>query len=257
MTTSRPAVYDSIGTTYASQRRTEPRMAVPVHRALAGARRVVNVGAGTGSYEPSDVEVVAVEPSEVMISQRQLGTAPVLRAVAEHLPFADGTFDAAMAIITIHHWVDLERGMSEMRRVARRVVVLTFDPAVHFERFWLLTDYVPEIAELPASAVPPVSEVAAMLGTAHVENVPVPADCIDGFNWAFWRRPEAYLDPEVRACTSALAQLPADLVESRMEQLRRDLDDGTWHRRHADLLELDSIDGGFRLIVADGGGANT
>jgi SAM-dependent methyltransferase len=243
-------VYDSIGTTYARHRRSDPRVAAQLHAALGGARRVLNVGAGTGSYEPSDVDVVAVDPSDVMISQRRRGAAPAVRAVAEDLPFADGAFDAAMAVITVHHWTDLARGLAEMGRVARRVVVLTFDPVVHFS-FWLIAEYVPEVADLPASAVPPVSELAAMIRTDRIEIVPVPADCIDGFNWAYWNRPEAYLDAEVRACTSGLAQLPAELVAGRMERLRNDLGDGSWHARHGDLLELDEIDGGFRLVVAD------
>jgi SAM-dependent methyltransferase len=245
------AIYDSIGTTYARHRRSDPRVAAQLHAALGGARRVVNVGAGTGSYEPADAALVAVEPSDVMVAQRAPGTAPVVQAVGEHLPFADGAFDAAMAVITIHHWTDWRHGLAELCRVAPRVAVLTFDPAPHFS-LWLFEEYVPEVLDLPASGVPPISEVAEALGTRRVETVPVPADCVDGFNWAFWRRPEAYLDPGIRACTSALAQLPQDLVASRMERLRRDLDDGTWRRRHADLLELDSIDGGFRLVVREG-----
>jgi SAM-dependent methyltransferase len=244
------AVYDAIGTTYARHRRSDPRVAAQLHAALGGARRVVNVGAGTGSYEPAYLAVVAVEPSDVMIAQRPAGAAPCVRAVGEGLPFADGAFDAAMAVITIHHWPDWRRGLAELCRVAPRVAVLTFDPAPHF-LLWLVEEYVPEVLDLPASDAPPIAEVADALGTRRIETVPVPADCIDGFNWAFWRRPEAYLDPEVRACTSALAQLPQDLVASRMEQLRSDLEDGTWRRRHADLLELDSIDGGFRLVVRE------
>jgi hypothetical protein len=172
--------------------------------------------------------------------------------VGEALPFADGEFDAAMAIITIHHWADWRAGLAEMCRVAPRVAVLVYDPEPHFS-FWLVEEYVPEMVALPASQVPPATEVAEVMGATRVETVPVPADCIDGFNWAYWNRPERYLDPEVRACTSGLSQLPQDLVAERMDHLRRDLDDGSWRRRHGDLLELDTIDGGFRLVVREGG----
>jgi SAM-dependent methyltransferase len=243
--------YDGIGHGYTTHRRSDPRLAAQIHRALGGATRVIDVGAGTGSYEPDGTAVVAVEPSEVMVAQRRPGQGPAVRAVAEGLPFPDDTFGAAMAIFTVHHWRRPLQGLAELRRVARRAVVLTYDPAVHYA-FWLVTEYVPEVAELPSAGVLAVDEIADALGTDRVEVVPVPADCVDGFNWAYWRRPEAYLDAGVRACISGLAQLPAPLVAARMEHLAADLADGTWHRRHADLLELDAIDGGLRLVVRDG-----
>jgi SAM-dependent methyltransferase len=215
---------------------------------LGEARTVLDVGAGTGSYEPRDRQVIAVEPSPVMAAQRRAGAAPVVHAVAEHLPFPDASFDAAMAVLTVHHWNDAAAGLREMSRVARRVAVLTFDSVVH-EGFWLFTDYVPEVCALRLSRPLQPDEVADVLGAQRIEEVPVPADCVDGFNWAFWSRPEAYLDPEVRACMSGLATLPAELVAERMERLRRDLADGTWQARHGALRQLDTIDGGFRLVV--------
>jgi SAM-dependent methyltransferase len=241
-------IYDGIGRVYSRHRRSDPRIATQLRRALGTARTVLDVGAGTGSYEPRDRRVVAVEPSPVMAAQRPADAAPVVRAVAERLPFADASFDASMAVLTIHHWNDEVAGLREMGRVARRVVVLTFDAVVH-EKFWLFTDYVPEVCALPLSRPLQPEAVADVLGAQRIETVPVPANCVDGFNWAFWSRPEAYLDPEVRACMSGLATLPAPLVAERMERLRRDLADGTWEARHGALRRLDTIDGGFRLVV--------
>jgi SAM-dependent methyltransferase len=244
----REARYDDIGSVYARHRRPDPRVADSINRALGDATSVVNVGAGTGSYEPSDRRVVAVEPSMVMIGQRPPGSAPVVRALAETLPFADQEFDAALAVLTVHHWIDIAAGLAEMVRVARRVVVFTFDPTVH-DAFWFFRDYIPEaMAPPPTTAIEP-GVVARAIGADRVEVVPVPADCIDGFNWAFWRRPHAYLDPEVRACMSGVALLDDDLVAERMSRLRVDLENGTWAARHGHLLDRDSIDGGFRLVV--------
>jgi SAM-dependent methyltransferase len=241
-------VYDGIGRVYARHRHPDPRIAAQIERALGAARTVVDVGAGTGSYEPGDRPVVAVEPSLVMAGQRAAGAAPVVRGVAEHLPFADGAFDAAMAVLTIHHWSDTLAGLREMARVARQVAVLTFDPVVH-ATFWLFTDYLPEVTSLPISQVVDPDTVAEVIGADRVEPVLVPSDCVDGFNLAFWQRPAKYLDPEVRACMSGLALLSSDLVAERMEHLRADIADGTWDARHRDLLGMDTIDGGFRLVV--------
>jgi SAM-dependent methyltransferase len=249
-TTTAPARYDRIGAVYARHRRPDPRVADQIAASLADAVTILNVGAGTGSYEPVGREVVAVEPSGVMMAQRPAGSAPVVQARAERLPFGDQRFDAAMALLTIHHWADPVAGLTEMGRVAGRVVVFTFDPEVHAS-MWLFEDYVPE-AVAPSSTVSmPPEEVAAILGAQRIEPVPVPADCSDGFNWAYWRRPWAYLDPEVRACISGLALLDDDLVAGRMERLGRDLADGTWMRRHGRLLDRETVDGGLRLVVRD------
>jgi SAM-dependent methyltransferase len=244
------ARYDTIGRAYALHRRPDPRIATQIEAALGDAATIVDVGAGTGSYEPGDRKVVAVEPSAVMAAQRAPGAAPVLRAKAEHIPLRDGACDAAMAIFTIHHWDDIVGGLHEMARVAQTVVVLTFDPDTH-GAYWLFSDYLPEANGLRSARIMDATGVADVLGAGRVELVPVPADCTDGFNWAYWRRPEHYLDPEVRSCISGLALLPPDLVARRMERLRADLADGTWHARHGHLLGLDSIDGGIRLVVRD------
>jgi SAM-dependent methyltransferase len=242
------ALYDEIGVGYADVRRPDPRIATRLHGALGDAQHVLDVGAGTGSYEPRDRGVVAVDPSPAMIGQRPAASAPVLRAVADALPFPDGAFDAAMATLTIHHWPDPVRGLREVRRVTTgRLVVLTFDHQVHASQ-WLVVDYLPEMASLDRH-LPSAEELAAALGGGVVEVVPVPFDCTDGFCHAWWRRPEAYLDPRVRAGISGIARLPQDVVRRATRELASDLEHGRWHERHADLLGRAEIDAGYRLVV--------
>jgi SAM-dependent methyltransferase len=245
------STYDAIGRIYARYRQPDPRIAAQIEAALGNAESILNVGAGTGSYESTDRRVVAADPSPVMLAQRSVGAAPAVRAVAGALPFADDSFDAAMAILTVHHWPDAAAGLAELRRVADGIVIFTFDAAVH-ARYWLFEEYLPETVTLDTWRTPPVEAVAEAVGAERVEVVPIPADCVDGFNWAYWRRPEAYLDPDVRACISGLAQLPDGLVAKRMEQLAVDLADGTWQARHAELTQLNVVDGGFRLVVRSG-----
>ena len=230
------ARYDAIGRTYTATRATEPRIAARIWAALGDARTVVNVGAGTGNYEPPDREVTAVEPSAVMIAQRPPGAAPAVQASAEALPFADASFDAAMAVLTLHHWSDWRGGCAELRRVARdRVVVFSWDPT-YVGRMWLGPEYFPERVDGGRRAgFPSLADQAAALG-AEVEVVPVPWDCRDGFFSAFWRRPEAYLDPAVRAGISTLAKRSEAELADGLARLRADLDSGAWARRHADLL---------------------
>jgi len=242
------AAYDELGTTYGRTRVPDPRIQVLIDRALGDAATVVNVGAGTGSYEPVDRDVTAVEPSAVMIAQRAPGAAPCIRASAEALPFADASFDAALAILTVHHWTDLERGVGELRRVARgRIVILTWDPEFGDE-FWLTRDYAQASIAYDKERFPPIDRLAALLGPgAVVEPVPVPHDCSDGFCGAFWRRPEAYLDPAVRAGISNLRQLEEE-ISAGLERLRRDLAAGAWQARHADLLTADTLDVGYRIV---------
>ena len=236
---------------YAAVRRPDPRIAAQLHAALGDAALVLDVGAGTGSYEPRDRRVVAVEPSPAMIAQRPADAAPVVRAVGGALPFPDATFDAAMATLTIHHWPDPVQGLHEVRRATRGpIVVLTFDYAVHAAQ-WLVTEYLPEILTLDQH-VPSPSALVDALGGGRVEVVPVPFDCVDGFCHAWWRRPEAYLDPRVRAGISGIARQPEDVVARAVAQLGSDLADGTWHDRHAHLLEREEIDAGYRLVVIDG-----
>ena len=243
--------YDTIGRTYATQRRPDPRVEAQIHAALGAAATVVNVGAGSGSYEPADGRsVVAVEPSATMRAQRRPGAAPCIDGVASALPFAHGAFDAAMTLLSLHHWPDPWAGLDELRRVSRSQVVFAFEP-LDVVSFWLVDDYLPEIAELAVSRPPTPSSILERLGgVGRIEIIPVPADCVDGFQPAYWARPEAYLDPAVRACASGIALLPDDLVADRMARLGSDLADGTWHRRHGDLLDQGAIDAGFRLVVA-------
>ncbi|MDE3085363.1 MAG: class I SAM-dependent methyltransferase [Acidobacteriota bacterium] len=241
--------YDRIGIDYARHRRPDARIAGRIEAALAGARRVLDVGAGTGSYEPAGAQVLAVDPSPVMIAQRPPASPPVVRAVAEALPVASGGFDAVLAVLTVHHWADPPRGLAELCRVAPRRVVLCFDKDREHD-FWLVREYLPEIARLDGGHVVGPAEVAAALGPGRVEVVPVPADCTDGFLGAYWRRPERYLDPAVRACISGIARLPASVVDRGVDALRRDLETGRWHEAHAGLLRCDELDLGYRLVVA-------
>jgi SAM-dependent methyltransferase len=244
---STPSTYEVIGAGYARRRRPDPRIAARVWSALGDARRICNVGAGTGSYEPADRDVIAVEPSRAMIAQRSSGR--VVRARAEALPFADRSFDAAMALLTVHHWEDLEAGISELRRIAPLRIVFTFDPARQHD-FWLVRDYLPEIEELERKRAPTIDALVRLLGGAEVSAVPIPWDCTDGFQAAHWRRPEAYLDPAVRASISTLAMLPPALVEHAMARLAQDLASGAWAARNAELLERDEMDYAYRLLVS-------
>ncbi|MFI9809171.1 methyltransferase domain-containing protein [Streptomyces sp. NPDC052301] len=245
------ATYDTLGATYSRTRQPDPRIAAQIHGAVGDAADVINVGAGSGSYEPPQT-VLAVEPSGVMISQRPAGAAPAVRAVAEHLPLGDNAADVVMALLTVHHWADLRAGIEELRRVARRrIVVLTWDQDIFRERFWLVRDYLPEAAAFDdARAVPP-GRLVDLLGGGRQEPVPVPHDCIDGFGAAYWRRPHAYLDPHVRASISMLAQTGDQALEAGLARLADDLSAGRWHTRYADLLGHETTDVGYRLIVSD------
>ncbi|MFL6141305.1 MAG: GDSL-type esterase/lipase family protein [Labedaea sp.] len=243
---SRSQLYDTIGATYAMTRRTEPRIATKVWAALGDARTVLNVGAGTGSYEPSDRDVTAVEPSAVMRAQRPAGAAACVAGVAESLPFADRSFDAAMAFATIDHWQDPIAGLREMRRVARRVVVFTKDFSA-LDLFWLDRDYLPERADLLVGR-PPLTELARGIG-ARVEPVLVPWDCVDGFYEAYWRRPEAYLDEEVRCGMSIWASVGPAAEQRAVRSLRADLASGRWADSNRDLIDLDAAELGDRLLV--------
>jgi SAM-dependent methyltransferase len=243
-------LYDTIGATYTVTRRTEPRIATRIWAALGDARTVLNVGAGTGSYEPRDRDVVAVEPSALMRAQRPAGAAPCVAATAARLPFADGSFDAAMAVATIHHWPDPIAGLRELRRVARRVVVFTHETteAGWLHRFWLTRDYLPEVAGLLAGR-PELSELAQAID-GRTEPVPVPWDCVDGFFEAYWRRPEAYLDERVRRGVSVWAKVGAAPEERAVRALRADLTSGRWAERNHDLIGRDDAELGLRLLLA-------
>jgi SAM-dependent methyltransferase len=242
-------LYDTIGATYTVTRRTEPRIAAKVWAALGDARTVLNVGAGTGSYEPAGRDVAAVEPSALMRAQRPAGAAPCVAAAAESLPFGDQSFDAAMAIATVHHWKDPIAGLREMRRVARRVVVFTHDTsdAGWRRRFWLTRDYLPEVADLLVGR-PSVTELARAIG-ARMEPVLIPWDCADGFFEAYWRRPEVYLDENVRRGVSVWARVGPEPEQRAVRSLRDDLASGAWAERNRDILGLDAAELGLRLLV--------
>ena len=238
--------YDTIGATYTVTRRTEPRIAAQLWAALGDARTVLNVGAGTGSYEPSGRDVTAVEPSALMRAQRPAGSAQCVAATAESLPFEDQSFDAAMAFSTIHHWQDPIAGLREMRRVARRVVVFTSDFSDP-DLFWLNRDYLPEFAGLLVGR-PSLAELAGAVD-ARVEPVPIPWDCADGFYEAYWRRPAAYLDESVRGGISIWARVGPDAEQRAVRSLRDDLASGRWAERNRELVDLDSVDLSLRLLV--------
>jgi SAM-dependent methyltransferase len=241
------ALYDRIGRSYTATRRADPRIARAIHAALGDAGTVLNVGAGTGSYEPRDREVIAVEPSRVMLAQRPPSATRAVKARAEALPFDDSSFDAAMAVLSDHHWQDRPRGLRELRRVARRrVVVLTWDQRFA-DVFWLTRDYLPAFKRLPGMAI---EDIAHCLGGASVAPVLIPSDCRDGFYHAFWCRPGAYLDERVRAAISVFARIDARETAAMVRRLRADLESGAWQERNAHLLSLKEIDLGYRLLVA-------
>jgi SAM-dependent methyltransferase len=242
--------YDEIGQGYGEFRRPDPRIAARIEAALGDAGTIVNVGAGSGSYEPTDREVTAVEPSAEMIAQRPVGAAPVVQGSAEVLPFDDDSFDAALAILTIHHWEDVDAGLAELRRVARRrIVLVTVDP-VALSGLWMNQEYWPEMNELEAGRMPAMGKLEAELPEAVVTPVPVPRDCSDGFASAYWGRPEAILDPAVRRASSNWHRTPAQAVERGLRQLQADLEGGAWDERHGHLREWSELDVGLRLVVS-------
>jgi SAM-dependent methyltransferase len=244
------ALYDELGKSYTATRRADPRIYAHIARALDDATSVVNIGAGTGSYEPPQT-IAAVDPSLTMLSQRPADAAPVVQAVAEHLPLRANCADAAMAILTVHHWRDVEAGIAEMRRVARRRIVIFTSQFDKISRFWLLAEYLPAALDLERQQAVPVELLTSLLDRPRVEPVTIPHDCEDGFGVAYWRRPEAYLDPLVRSGISLLSRTDPDQLRSGLTRLADDLESGRWQREHADLVERDSLDLGFCLVIGD------
>lgn len=242
--------YGEIGSSYARYRQPDPVIAGRILAAMGHARTVLNVGAGTGSYEPTDREVTAVEPSAAMRAQRPPHLARAIDAVAEDLPFADSSFDASMATVTVHQWSDLEQGLAEMRRVTRGPVVLLVCDPERMQDYWL-NDYIPEVRAIEASRFPAIARIAAALGgTVEVQPVPIPLDCRDGFNEAYYGRPEAFLDPAARLACSSWSLVPEAAVERFVRDLSRDLENGAWETRYGHLRTQPFFDGPLRLVVA-------
>jgi len=250
VTESTAPAYDRIGRTYTRTRREDPRIAAVIHGCLGSARSVINVGAGTGNYEPTDRLVVAVEPSTAMLGQRGAERAPAVRGVAEALPVADGAFDATLAILTIHHWRDLDGGLHELRRVSRRQVVFFFEP-LHSHGFWAV-EYFPEAIEVESERdAPGEKALRRVLRVREVRPVLVPRDCVDGFGAAYFGRPEAYLRPEVQEGMSWLARLSLEVRRRGSERLAADLASGAWDARFGALRDQEWFDGGYRIAIAD------
>ncbi len=238
-------LYDTIGVNYSDLRKPDPRIARMLSKALGPAKTVLNVGAGTGSYEPTDKSVTALDPSLQMIQQRRASAGPVVQGFAESLPFNNKTFDAATAILTVHHWRDKEKGLKELQRVTRGpIVILTFDP-LH-QNFWL-ADYLPDLVALDEGQMPRMTDFQQWLGPVDITTVPIPHDCTDGFLGAYWRRPAAYLDPKIRAAISCFWMI--DNFSEALKKLAKDLDSGAWAARYSELLDLDEIDLGYRLVT--------
>lgn len=247
----RASRYDEIGRGYARTRHEDARLRAQIHAALGDARTVVNVGAGTGSYEPRDRHVIAIEPSDVMAAQRPPDSVPAIRASASALPLRDQSVDAAMAVVTVHHWDDdQERGVCELRRVARdAVVIVTFDPEISGQ-MWLMKEYLTEVAELDQRIFPTPDRLAAWLGgRTVVRPIPIPRDTPDWMLGSFWAHPERVLDPDARGATSGFARMTPAIVERVVNSLEHDLASGAWDRHNGHLRELPSYDAGLRLLV--------
>lgn len=239
-------LYDNIGRAYAGRRQSDPRIGAAIESALAGCETILNVGAGTGSYEPRSRMVIAVEPSRTMIAQRPVGAAPVVQAFAESLPFQNGSFDAVLGILTVHHWNDQAKGFAECGRVARsRIVFLTIDFDV-CEKFWLF-DYFPQLLRADRHIFPSITRFEDAFGSVETIAIPVPADCLDGFLGAHWKRPHAYLDPIVRGSISTFSKIGN--IEAELVALQRDIDSGAWAKRYSRLQDLSELDLGYRLVI--------
>lgn len=248
----RGTLHDRMGIDHNATPRGDPRIARQIHDALGDASSVVNVGAGIGAYEPDDREVIAIEPSELTIAQRSPGLAPAIKGYAENLPLESDSVDAAMACMTLHHWADWRIGIQELRRVARkRVVIFTYDPASR-ERFWLLRDYLPKLARLDCERFPRLGEQHAATGDeVRVDPVPIPHDCEDGFLAAYWRRPTVYLDERVRAGISTFHLPGARFLLEGLDALDEDIRTGRWEDMNHAILDRESMDLGYRLLITE------
>ncbi len=243
--------YDRIGLSYSEVRRADPRFEAAIWKALGDAKSVLNIGAGAGSYEPTDRDVIAIEPSPVMIAQRPVDAVPAIQGFAESLPLEDSSVDATMGVFTMQHWGEVDRGLTEVLRVTRECVVfLTLDLDVTAD-MWLCHDYLPEIVEHDRQTFPSIAHLHDVLPGLQVEAVPVPADCTDGFCVALWNRPEMHLDLEVQRASSIWHLLPPSVVDTGLDRLRRDLESGEWDRRYGQLRTQAALDVGVRLVKAE------
>ena len=240
-------IYDDIGINYASNRQTDPRIAGQIQTLLKGARRILNIGAGSGSYEPEEADLVALEPSSAMIAQRKPESHPVIQGVVEQLPFEDDSFSHAMSILSMHHWENQAKAFGEINRVATdRFVALTWNPEA--EPFWLTRDYFPEFHQRDKIIFPSVGELSTHFETVEAYAVPIPDDCVDGFMAAYWKRPEAYLDEGIRASISAFARL-SDPTEG-LRRLESDIKSGRWEEKNRAILDQSPLDAGFIIVSA-------
>ncbi|MCB9077177.1 MAG: class I SAM-dependent methyltransferase [Anaerolineaceae bacterium] len=240
-------IYDDIGINYSVTRCTDPKIAQQLYAELQGATRIVNIGAGTGSYEPENIDLVAVEPSSKMIAQRTMGSHPVEQAFAEKLPFDNRSFSHAMTVLSMHHWENRPLAFSEINRVAtEKFVTITWDP--HSEPFWLTRDYFPEIHEMDRQIFPDLDELNEYFDEVTMRPLPIPSDCQDGFFAAFWKRPAAYLSHQVRQSMSPFAKIKD--LSAGLQKLEDDLASGVWAKNNHAILDLSSLDVGYRLISA-------
>ena len=241
------AIYDDIGTTYSVTRCTDPKIAQQIYAELQGATRIVNIGAGTGSYEPEDIALVAVEPSAKMIAQRKIGAHSVEQAFAEKLPFEHNSFSHAMTVLSMHHWADRARAFREINRVAtEKFVALTWDP--NAEPFWLTRDYFPEIHEMDKQIFPDLDELQAHFDEVNMRPLLIPSDCQDGFFAAFWKRPAAYLNSTVRQSMSPFAKIKE--LSAGLQRLEEDLASGVWAKNNQAILNASFLDVGYRVVSA-------
>lgn len=243
--------YDQLGKKYSSHRQTDERIAQYVYTELADAKTILNVGSGAGSYEPPDKYVIAVEPSVAMRQQRlDNKRVPAINAKADNLPFDDHSFDASMAIVTVHHWPDLDKGLKEIRRVTKhQVVIMTFDPG-QLDSFWN-AEYFPEVIEVEKARYPTIAAIKDSLGgQCKVISIPIPLDCKDGFQEAFYGRPEAFLDKEIRLSQSAWGFIPDEVQEEMVRRLKTDLENGNWDKKYGHLRTQKTFTCALKLIVS-------
>jgi SAM-dependent methyltransferase len=244
--------YDRLGRGYSLVRRPDPRIAAQIVAALGDAETVLNVGAGTGSYEPEGRDVTAVEPSAEMIGQRAADSAPVVQASAEDLPFPDGSFDASMAVLTAHHWTDLDAGLAEMLRVTRgRVLIVAFDPTALAD-LWIARDYFPAMLNLKRRSGASSGDLMARLPGSTSVPIPVPRDCTDLFFAALWARPEMLFDEEVMQPMWVWQSISEEARRCGHKRLAADLKSGAWEERHGHLRERPELDVGLRLVLSEG-----